>query len=49
VWSISKSAFVVKEPLELEGVAFYQQPETDSSGVIRCHGRKSVYGPLLTQ
>ncbi len=31
----------------LEGVAFYQQPAGTQEGVIRCHGRKSLYDRAL--
>lgn len=31
----------------LEGVAFYESPITDGHRLIRCHGRKSLYGEGL--
>ena len=35
---------------ELEGVAFFQEPDANSSsrGVIRCHARQSLYSALLS-
>jgi hypothetical protein len=33
--------------LSLEGVAFWQEPIVDGHRIIRCHGRKSLYGEGL--
>jgi hypothetical protein len=32
---------------ELEGVAFFQDAQSPTSGAIRCHGRNSIYKNLL--
>ena len=32
---------------ELEGVAFFQDPHSPTSGAIRCHARNSIYKKLL--
>jgi hypothetical protein len=35
--------------VHLEGVAFYQVPLTDHVGLIRCHGRKSLYSHAVAK
>lgn len=47
---ITKSASGVIQwtgEVRLEGVAFYQKFLTEHEGVIRCHGRRSIYEKLL--
>jgi hypothetical protein len=40
-------AIVWNDEVHLEGVAFYQKPASSVEGVIRCHGRTSVYDRVL--
>ncbi len=43
----ASGAFSWSGEVQLEGVAFYQQPAGTQEGVIRCHGRKSLYDRAL--
>lgn len=46
--SASTGRLSMAEQVHLEGVAFYQEFATQHEGVIRCHGRRSVYEHLFS-